>query len=399
MRYFPMLPVKYKERYKKIKYPCYVQPKLDGTRVLAYLYRKDDNEEKFPEFEVILYTRELKDVPGKEKIKKQLFIILKELYDYKNNESIYIDFEFYKFGKELQDISSALRNEKTNINLQCWIFDIFYPSKLKTMKFEKRLEYIDKIEDIINLSIYSNINKLTNVEKSLLNFTFNKENINILFSKWLNRLKKNINNKSEKYLKETFKKEQGIPSLQNAIELEKALINLKKNKMNEKLKEIKIPIYGNIVIVPTIIADNRLEEEFLYWGFIDLGFEGTIVRNINGIYKASSHTKNSYLRSMDVQKRKQLFSKEYELFDYSEGKKGRDKGAIIWIFKINNKIVRAVPKNSTIDERKKLFSKLKKNKNLFDNEYKGKLMTVEFEDISKDSIPQRLKVIGLRPFL
>ena len=102
---------------------------------------------------------------------------------------------------------------------------------------------------------------------------------------------------------------------------------------------------------------------------------------------------------MDVQKRKQLFSQEYEIFDYTSGKKGRDIGALIWIFKINNKLVNAVPKNTSLDERKKLFSQFKKSKNLFINDYKGKLMTVEFEDKSKDDIPQRLKALGLRPYL
>ena len=66
VRYFPMLPTKYIEKYTKITYPCYVQPKLDGTRVLAYPYKNKKDSE------VILYTRELKDVLGKDRIKKQL---------------------------------------------------------------------------------------------------------------------------------------------------------------------------------------------------------------------------------------------------------------------------------------------------------------------------------------
>ncbi len=378
IRFFPMLPVKYKERWKKIKYPCYVQPKLDGTRVLAYLYNNN----------VILYTRELKDVPGKENIKKQLFPILKKLYDNENKESLYIDFEFYKFGEELQDISSALRNEKTNIELQCWIFDIFYPSKLNIMKFKERIIIIEKIEKILN-DYYSE------KDISYLNFNFDKKKINKLFNNWINQLKKIHEKESEEYLKKNFKKKQGIASLRNGIELG---IILNEFKTNDNFDKIKITLYKNIVIIPTIIAKNRVEEEYLYWGFISVGFEGSIVRNFDGIYKGSIK-KNSYLRSMDVQKRKQLFSQEYEIFDYTSGKKGRDIGALIWIFKINNKLVNAVPKNTSLDERKKLFSQFKKSKNLFINDYKGKLMTVEFEDKSKDDIPQRLKALGLRPYL
>ena len=147
LRYFPMLPVKYKERYEKIEYPCYVQPKLDGTRTVAFLgtaiaIAGTDEE-------VILYSRELKDVPGKKKIKEQLLPILKKMYDYENNESLYIDFEFYKFGKKLQDISSEFRSDDAKAcvgvnSSQCWIFDAFYPSKLNT-PFSERIKYIDKI--------------------------------------------------------------------------------------------------------------------------------------------------------------------------------------------------------------------------------------------------------------
>lgn len=412
-RYFPMLPVKYKERYEKIDYPCYVQPKLDGTRVLAFLNKNNDSTNK----SVILYTRELKDVPGKKPIRKQLKPILKELYNQNEKESIYIDFEFYKFGKKLQDISSELRNENTELDneesAQCWIFDAFYPSDLSDIGFDERLTWIDDI-----FEINEKTNKEINPKK--LKFRFDKDAIVENYSKWLNQLKKEFKratmlaeldpSKSDgKDIKKIFKKEKGVPSINFAEILLEKLNNLNPS-INKDLEGFVITINNKLVKVPTLLARNRTEEEFLYRGMLTLGFEGSIVRNMDGLYKADSNTKSSYLRSMDVQKRKPLFTEEYPIDGFTEGKRGREKGALIWVLIRHkstdkkqprwneDKLFNATPKNVTINERKELFNKFKKNKTLFEKKYKGSLIMIEFEDLSKDGIPQRLKALGLRPY-
>jgi len=406
IRYFPMLPVKYKERYEKIEYPCYVQPKIDGTRVVAFLSRtsKDNKVNNKSVYKVVLYTRELKDVPGKKNIKKQLLPILKRMYDHDRDESIYIDFEFYKFGKKLQDISSEFRSEDINsdnskLTSQCWIFDAFYPSGLQTIEFDERVEWIDQI--------FEN-EKVT----STLHLTFNKNDVLKNYKEWLEKLKKDIDRSDTKKIEKMFKKEKGVPSLDFAIDLKNKLRKII-TKKSKNVQKFEINIYNNMVKVPTLLARNRVEEEYIYRSMLLLGFEGSIVRNMNGIYKADPNTKSSYLRSMDVQKRKVQFSEEYPIENYTQGKKGREKGALIWILirhkdrKFDNsdfakypedKLFNAPPKNVTIEERKQLFAKFEKNRKIFDRDYKGKLMMVEFEDLSKDGIPQRLKALGLRPY-
>jgi len=408
IRYFPMLPVKYKERYEKIEYPCYVQPKLDGTRTVAFLSSTSNQSGK--KYEVVLYTRELKDVPGKKNIIKQLLPILQRLYDHDRCESIYIDFEFYGFGKKLQDISAEFRRDdyhkssNSKNSAQCWIFDAFYPSCLQSVGFDERIEWIDEIFER---------EKITNT----IQFAINKNEIIKNYCEWLTKLKKeikfnNIEQKEEdvdKKMKKLFKKEKGVPSLKFAQELMKKLKNM---KINKHINFLKIPIYNNIVKVPTFMARNRVEEEYIYRAMLTLGFEGSIVRNMDGIYKADPNTKSSYLRSMDVQKRKVQFSEEYPIENYTQGKKGREKGALIWVLirhkcrsdnlksatYTKDKLFNAAPKNVTIKERKQLFELFEKNKSLFDKEYKGKLITVEYEDLSNDGIPQRLKALGLRPY-
>ena len=91
------------------------------------------------------------------------------------------------------------------------------------------------------------------------------------------------------------------------IKMNKFLKKDSKSEAKNKSMGLDINIYNNLVKVPTLIAKNRTEEEFLYQAMLEMGFEGTIVRNMDGIYKADPNTKSSYLRSMDVQKRKQLF--------------------------------------------------------------------------------------------
>ena len=380
-RYYPMKAAKYTEKYDKITYPCYVQPKLDGTRVVAYLHKKKETDD------VVLYTRQLKDVPGKDYIRDQLKPILEKMYDNKDDESLYIDFEFYKFGLKLQDISGTLRNEKdTSKSIQCWIFDAFYPTGLSNMEFAKRWELVNIIFEK---------DKTPENKRTSLDFKFNREKILDSYRKWLHSLQKEYNHASVEKKKKMFKKEKGIASLEAAEKLYKELEELNASHLDK----FSVPIQNHIAKVPTIMANNRVEEEYIYRGFITLGFEGSIVRNMAGLYRASAITDDSWLRSPDVQKRKPVFSDEYEIVNYTEGMKGKERGAILWILKTKEgKEFTVAPKNVSIKERKELYNKFKKDSHLFDKDYNGKMITIEFEDKSKDNVPQRAKALGLRPY-
>lgn len=151
--------------------------------------------------------------------------------------------------------------------------------------------------------------------------------------------------------------------------------------------------------VPTHTIMSEKGQEKLYKQYLHKKYEGIILRNVDSLY-LTHPTKNSMsIRSKYVLKRKMTYSDEFEVVDFDQGKKGKDKGAIMWILKTHdtNKKFNATPKNITYEERYKLFKEANAdNKNGFKNKFKGRLMTIEYEDLSKDKIPLRAKSIGFR---
>ena len=101
-----------------------------------------------------------------------------------------------------------------------------------------------------------------------------------------------------------------------------------------------------------------------------------------------------------MRKRKPRYSDEYEVVGYTQGDQGKDIGAIIWILKtpetkkIKSVVFTSIPIGITNEERYKLFSNM--TEELFNNEYKGKMMTVEYDELSETGVPLRAKAIGLR---
>lgn len=155
----------------------------------------------------------------------------------------------------------------------------------------------------------------------------------------------------------------------------------------------------NIIKVPTLCVKSEKEQEILYKQFLKKKYEGIILRNATSLY-LTNPTKNSMsIRSKFVLKRKMTYSDEFEVVDFDQGSKGKDIGAIIWILKTHttNKTFNATPKNTTYEERYKLYKDAASdNKKTFDGKYKGRMMTIEYEDLSNDKIPLRAKSIGFR---
>lgn len=307
-KYFPMLVRNYNDESKHLEYPLYIQPKLDGARCIIYL--DTDPAHKCTYKNVIMYSRQKKDFVGFDEIKKSLLPVLCEFYNHDDNESIYLDGELYKHGLNLQTISGAVRNpNRDNIELykdiQFWMFDIFYPSKLINYPFYKRY--------------------------AILNDIF--------------------------------------------------LILIKTKKIKK---------------VPTHLIETEAEQNNIYKKYIAKKFEGIILRNSESLYLTHPIQNNMNIRSKYVLKRKMTYSDEYELINFTEGKKGKDKGAIMWILKTkDNHEFHATPKNITYKERYEIFNLCSSN-NYFNINYKGRMMTIEYEDLSKDSIPLRAKSIGFR---
>ena len=112
---FPMAVKSWKDHKAKLSYPLYIQPKLDGIRMLA----------KYENGEVKLITRRLHDISGFDKIKRDL----KDMFDSSGLNSFIIDGEVYSHGVNLQTISGIVRGisteESVKETLQYWVFDCF----------------------------------------------------------------------------------------------------------------------------------------------------------------------------------------------------------------------------------------------------------------------------------
>lgn len=128
---FPMALQVYSKNKKYIKYPCYIQPKLDGVRVITKL---EDNQIK-------LISRRLNEYIGFEFIKKELKIILDK---YPN---LILDGELYNHNLTLQQISGIVRNEDHKYieknKLQFYIFD--YIDINNNITFEERYNNLKNI--------------------------------------------------------------------------------------------------------------------------------------------------------------------------------------------------------------------------------------------------------------
>ena len=322
--YFPMLANTWKNGSKYIKYPCFIQPKLDGVRCLTFIEKKNGNIDN-----VILYTRSQKHFPNLEYLREILLPFLINLFDdsEKPYQSIYLDGELYKHGHTLQEISGRSRNEEKyivddfnidNMN-EYHIYDCFYPESLD-LTFEERKEILDEFHNDI----------------------------------------KNSTKSDYKYLPKGIIASDFIKS------------------------------------VPCELVNNLSDANNLFEKYIKLDYEGIMFRNKDGVYLANATKTGSFLRSNDLVKMKQKFTDEYKVVGYTEGKHGKDKGAIIWICETDeNEKFNVTPKNITYEERKKLFIDATNN---FEKKYLGRMITVEFEDLSKKNVPQRAKALTFRDY-
>jgi DNA ligase-1 len=125
---FPMAVKSWKDHKAKLSYPLYIQPKLDGIRMIA----------KWVNSEVVLYTRRLHSITGFAKIKADL----KKMFIASGKTSFIVDGELYSHGMNLQTISGIVRNEsiseKEKEVLKYHVFDCFDVSK-QSMGFATRI--------------------------------------------------------------------------------------------------------------------------------------------------------------------------------------------------------------------------------------------------------------------
>lgn len=273
----PMLVKVYTDHKKKVKYPAYIQPKLNGVRGLVL----DPNKVDF-----LSRGNKIYDTVDflKEDIKKL---------------GVPVDGEIFKYGLGFQDIIRLVKKEREGTEqLNYWIYDI--PNPHKTFK-----ERYTILEDLF--SIHGS-----------------KENITLLNSETL-------------------------------------------------------PIYriNNIYLNPTYIINNEKELEEYHNQFNKQGFEGSIIRNFDGLYLFT-------FKSDQIFKYKDFNDDEFEIVDFTEGK-NREKGCIMFVCKVNDASTVTVRPKGSLESRKEMFE--------HGSDYIGKMMTIKYK--GKTEIGNLVMPVGL----
>ena len=125
--------------------------------------------------------------------------------------------------------------------------------------------------------------------------------------------------------------------------------------------------------------EEELQEAFAH--FLELGYEGAIVRNSAGSY-------NFGHRSNDLQKLKTFQDAEYEVTGVKSAS-GRDEGTAVFLCKTAADQEFAVRPQGTRDERRQYYDNPDK--------YIGQLLTVKFQDLTDDGIPRFPVGLRFRP--
>lgn len=151
-----------------------------------------------------------------------------------------------------------------------------------------------------------------------------------------------------------------------------------------------------IQFVPTHLVETETANNYYYKMYLDKKYEGTMIRTIDGPYLKSSVKKSETLRAKHLLKRKEVFSDEFEVVDYTTGISGKEVGAVVWICAIleSDKTFRVVP-NVPHEERYALYKQCEAK---FKSKFEGRMLTCEFRGKSDDNIPLQVKGIAFRDF-
>lgn len=272
---YPMLAHDYKKHANKLKFPCYIQPKLDGYRMIYNNFTKKCTSRQGKEFDVIKNT--------------ELFSELQSINLQEQINDIILDGELYVHNGIFENLG-ILRKKKLSDEDKI---------KLNTIEYH--------VYDIINpnLKYYERYNLLKSI-----------------------------------FEKNTFKKLKFVESI-----------------------EIK--------------SENDIKN--VHDRFIDKNYEGSILRNSNGLYKIK-------FRSTDLLKYKDFEDNEYKIVDYTFEKNTSDVGEnlIVWICETENGDIFRVRPKGTHEERKMLYKKCVNN---FD-QFKNRKLYVKYFELTDNNIPR-----------
>jgi len=128
----------------------------------------------------------------------------------------------------------------------------------------------------------------------------------------------------------------------------------------------------SIKLTENVLIKNEDDIKKYHDFFVSEGYEGLILRNMDGVYSVNK-------RSKDLQKYKNFKDDEFEIVGFTEGE-GRAKGTVIWKCKTKSGKEFSVRPRGTEGERKDWFEN--------GNQYIGKMMTVRYFELTDDGIPR-----------
>jgi DNA ligase 1 len=152
------------------------------------------------------------------------------------------------------------------------------------------------------------------------------------------------------------------------------IVNDKTNleRDNQRRKLLPTGTTGTLVLVETHVLKNAAEVDAFKELMLEHGFEGAMMRNTDALYKNG--------RSYDLQKCKDMTDDEFKIVDFEEGR-GRLAGHVgsFWCVTKDGGRFKAKPKGKT--------SKLRE---YFQDHslWKGKLLTVQYQNFTPDGLPR-----------
>lgn len=144
---------------------------------------------------------------------------------------------------------------------------------------------------------------------------------------------------------------------------------------NKALKELLHQATHHIVYVPTITVQS--EEDIInhHRMFVEQGYEGTMIRNMESLYKCN-------FRSSDLLKYKDFQDAEFTIVDYTfEKNTSGDDNLVVWIIETQNKIKCNVRPQGVKAERTELYKKCVQD---FQGQFQGKKLWTKFFEYTTD---------------
>jgi len=125
-------------------------------------------------------------------------------------------------------------------------------------------------------------------------------------------------------------------------------------------------------LVESRLVHNFVEAKSLFSEFVADGYEGIMLRNLDGLYRCN-------YRSYDLQKYKEFMEEEFPIVGFRQGE-GKDRGTVIWVCRTKEGNEFSVRPRGKIALRREWFEN--------GGFYIGKQLTVIFQEWSDMKIPR-----------